>query len=172
MNKILSLAAILCLVTSSLFAQNKPAPEYLLQQNFPDSVLQMTFLAQNGETVSFQEILDDKKGQKVFVDIWASWCKDCLAGLPGITELQEQTEDVSYVFLSVDRGEDNWRKALDKYQMKGDHYYLTTGWHSPLTDYINLDWIPRYFVLNEQGKIILSKSVETKDSQLKQVLLP
>ncbi|MCV9389342.1 TlpA family protein disulfide reductase [Reichenbachiella ulvae] len=171
---VLALSFFLSLIALQLQAQNDPAPQYLMNQNFPDSVLQMTFQSVGGEEATFAQILEGVKGKKVFVDIWASWCKDCVAGMPNLKKLQAQAEgeEVAFVFLSVDREETKWKQAIEKYNLVGDHYLISTGWHSPLTDYIVLDWIPRYFVLDENGEIVLSKAVKADDKKLQEVLLP
>ena len=49
---------------------------------FSEEALQEEFLDWNGKKVSFDEVVSQYKGKKVLIDVWASWCKDCIVGLP------------------------------------------------------------------------------------------
>lgn len=162
MKKIITLLVLAVSVLTSC-AQNRSAPEYLLNQTFPDSI--QSFKMQNikGESITFKEVLEKHKGKKIVLDFWASWCKDCLVGLPKLQELQKETTDVDYVFLSLDKTDERWKNAINKLNIKGDHYFMAEGWKNTLTNYIGLDWIPRYMILNETGKVIHAKAVKVDD---------
>ena len=172
MKKIIAITVLL-FVGNSMFSQNKPAPDYLLNQKFPDSVMQFTLQNIASETITFQKLIEKHKGKKVVVDVWASWCKDCLESLPDLQKLQSKTKkkDIDYVFLSLYKTADRWKKAIKKLDIKGDHYFMPTGWKNTLTNYIGLDWIPRYFIIDKEGKVLLPKAVkvseEFKDKLLK-----
>ena len=34
-------------------------------------------------------LLANNRGKKIVIDVWASWCKDCLESLPDIKKLQD-----------------------------------------------------------------------------------
>ena len=57
----------------------------------------------------------------------ASWCKDCIVGFPKIKELQKEFPDVVFLFLSVDRSNASWQRAIKKYNLVGEHYNLPEG---------------------------------------------
>ncbi|UII25016.1 redoxin family protein [Fulvivirga maritima] len=172
MKKSLFTLTLLFFIAGFCNAQNQPVPDYVTQQQFPDSVRQMQLTTTAGAKITFEEIIKKHEGKKVFLDFWASWCKDCLAGMPDLKELMGKTDDnVEYVFLSLDREEDKWLAALDKYELVGDHYWLNQGWKNELTNYINLDWIPRYVILDEEGNVIMPKAIKAKDKQVEAILL-
>lgn len=170
MKKVLFLTlTFLGLLTSC--AQNKPAPDYLLNQKFPDSIQQYEIENLKGEKVAFKQILEKHKGKKVVLDFWASWCGDCLKSLPNLQNLQKETKNVDYVFLSLDKESGRWKKAIEKLNIEGDHYFMPDGWKNTLTNYIGLDWIPRYMILDEEGKIINAKAVKATDEDFKKLVL-
>lgn len=152
-------------------AQNKSAPDYLLNNEFPNNIKEVKIQTIDGQSVTFGEVLEQHKGKKIVLDFWASWCGDCLRGLPSFQKLQEETTNVDYILLSVDRSETSWKKAITKLKIDGNHYFITDGFKSELANYVDLDWIPRYMILDETGKIIVDKSVNAGDSEFRNILL-
>ena len=74
--------------------------------------------------ISFKNILEKHKGSPIVIDVWASWCPDCIKGFPELKNLQQKHPKAAYVFLSLDKTKDKWTEAIKKYDLKGDHYYL------------------------------------------------
>ena len=137
---------------------------------FSEEALNDTFLNIEGHTVTFKSILDKYKGQTVLIDIWASWCGDCIAGMPKVNALQSQYKDVAYVFLSLDRGEKAWKKGIKKYNVVGDHYYMPNAKKCDFADFVNISWIPRYMVINKAGEIVVFNVIEANDDKLIEAL--
>ena len=63
------------------------------------------------------------------------------------------------------------KKTIKKLRIDGEHYWFHNGQNNELTNYIELDWIPRFMVLDTTGKVIFPKSVHANDPELKRVLL-
>lgn len=173
MNKhLLALVFSFTFISSSYAQYNQPS-KYLVKQNFPDSALSVSLYEHDGTSIKFSELLSKYKGKKVVIDFWASWCRDCFVGLPQLNKLQRKSKnkDVVYIFISVDEEDRKWKYAINQFSLKGDHYRFTNGWRNTLSNYIDLDWIPRYLVLNEQGQIILPKSISIQSRQLANAVL-
>ena len=124
-------------------------------------------LSMDGDEVTFEQILEAHKGKPVLIDIWASWCKDCIAGFPKLKELQAKNTQMDYVFLSLDKEIDRWKNGIEKYALAGDHYYIKAGWKGDFCTSIDLDWIPRYILLDAKGKIKVYRAIETTDQKEK-----
>jgi hypothetical protein len=77
---------------------------------------------------------------------------------------------VVYVFLSLDRTLEKWKKGISKFEIKGDHYFMPAGWNGPFVDFIDLDWITRYMVIDTQGHIKVYKAIKINNNQLRQSL--
>lgn len=121
--------------------------------------------------ITLREVLYNYKGKKIFIDIWASWCKDCIVGVPKVKELQKEFPGVVFLFLSVDRSNPSWKRAIKRYNLKGVHYNLPEGMKDgKFVDFINLNWIPRYMVIDETGEITLFKATNAADKKIKEVL--
>lgn len=128
------------------------SPEVLKQK--------VTQLSDNREA-TFGEILKSENGKITLIEVWASWCGDCVKAMPEMAKFQAGHPDINYLFISVDKEEGAWKNGVEKHVLpnglKGDFILMSGGWgkgaQSAFTKYIELDWIPRYIVLDEDGKI-------------------
>ncbi|GAA3653385.1 TlpA family protein disulfide reductase [Flavivirga jejuensis] len=137
---------------------------------FSEAALNDTFMSFEGDEITFKSILEKHKGKTIVIDIWASWCGDCIKGMPKVKALQSEYKDVVYVFLSLDRGEAAWKRGIEKYQVKGDHYYMPSGKKCPFADFVKIDWIPRYMVINKANEIVVFNVIEADDDKLLKAL--
>ncbi|MBQ4820522.1 TlpA disulfide reductase family protein [Aquimarina sp. MMG016] len=135
---------------------------------FNEASLQDIFVDLKGNEITFESVLKKHKGKVVFIDIWASWCKDCIVGMPKVNELQKTYPSVQFVFLTVDHEQTKWRKGIEKFQIGyGDHYLIKKGWKkSPFCDFLDVGWIPRYIIINPSGKIDLFKATKATDKNI------
>ncbi len=137
---------------------------------FSNEALEETFLNWNEEEVTFREITNTYKGSKVVIDIWASWCKDCIVTLPELKALQQAYPDVKFVFLSLDKTPKSWKRGVERFQIEGEHYFMQGGKKGAFGDFLNVWWIPRYVVLNEKGDITLYKATKITDKNIVEAL--
>lgn len=154
------LALLLILLNTTLSCQNTPVTE------FSDAALADEFETLSGEKVTFESILEKHKGSKLFIDVWASWCKDCLGGLPGVKQLQKDYPELKYIFLSLDKTKRSWKKGVKRLEITGDHYFMDSGWKGAFGEFLDLDWIPRYLIVDPDGKIQVYKAIKTTDKKL------
>ncbi len=133
---------------------------------FSEAALNDTFVSLEGEEVTFKSILEKHKNKTIVIDIWASWCSDCLRGMPKVKALQENNKDVAYVFLSLDRGQKAWKKGIEKYNVVGDHYYMPNAKDCDFADFVSISWIPRYMVINKANEIVVFDVIEADDEKL------
>lgn len=154
---------LICLIFIWACSSERPA-------DFPEKAQQEILIAWNDEEVRFEEILEKHRGRKILIDVWASWCKDCVIGLPNLKKFQKENPEVAYVFLSLDRTERSWRIGATRFQLKGDHYFMKAGKKGALGNFLNLWWIPRYVVVNESGEISLFKATKITDKNIGEAL--
>lgn len=139
----------------------------MVQNNtFSTVTLNKLFVDELGNNISFQNILAKHKGSPVVVEIWASWCSDCIKGFPELKKLQAKYPKTAFVFLSLDKTKEKWTEAVKKFQLEGNHYYLNEKMNGEFGKSIDLDWIPRYIVVDAQGKIALKKAIVANDTLL------
>lgn len=137
------------------------------QTEFTAETLNAKMKSLDGKEMSFKDILAQYKGKTVVIDVWASWCPDCIKGMPKVHDLQKQFPNAVYLFLSYDRADDAWKKGIEKYEVRGEHYHVGTNMKKgEFSEGIKLDWIPRYMVVDKKGKIALFKAIEADDEKL------
>jgi hypothetical protein len=86
--------------------------------------------------------------------------------LPGVKALQAKYPEVDFVFLSLDKKQKAWKKGINRLEIKGDHYFMQSGWKGAMGTFLDLDWIPRYMIIDKQGKIKVFKAIKTSDKTL------
>lgn len=113
--------------------------------------------------VTLKQILNKHKGKTVVIEFWASWCGDCVKAMPKLKELQANNPNVDYVFISLDKNAEKWKLGIEKHELKGDHYWVNdeNGMKGTFGKSVDLDWIPRYMVIDKAGKIVLYRAIET-----------
>jgi thiol-disulfide isomerase/thioredoxin len=130
------------------------------KSNFSNEALAEKLATVDGNQIAFKDILEKHRGQTVLIEVWASWCGDCVKAMPQLKELQANNPDVSYVFISADKTADKWKSGIEKHQLNGDHYLINDGMKGAFGKAIDLDWIPRYIIVDKTGKVVLYRAIE------------
>lgn len=139
-------------------------------KKFAKEALEETLTTVNNEKISFKNVLDTYKGKTVVIDVWASWCPDCIKGMPKVKELQKNYPNVVFLFISLDKTQEAWKKGIEKYNIEGEHYFISGGMKGTFGKAIQLDWIPRYLILDKEGKIALYKAIKADDKKITTIL--
>ena len=122
--------------------------------------------------------LKDFKGKVLFLDIWATWCGPCINQRPHVLELARKYEansNFEVLLISVDSSIDNWLNFLEKEKdYSGINLFIENGMRSSFGNDYNIKAIPRYILIDKNGKILSaditepSKSIELLiDAELK-----
>ena len=129
--------------------------------SFSKEALSETLLVTDGSQVAFQDILKKYEGKTLVIEIWASWCGDCVKAMPKIKELQANNPEVAYLFISMDKTADKWKTGIEKHELKGNHFMANDQMKGVFAKAMDVNWIPRYIIVDKTGKIALYKAIET-----------
>jgi thioredoxin-like negative regulator of GroEL len=55
---------------------------------FSEKALKEQITSIDANQISFQEVLNQYKGKPIVMEVWASWCGDCVKAMPQMKELQ------------------------------------------------------------------------------------
>lgn len=117
-----------------------------------EEVPDFSFVNVAGEDVK----LSDLRGKLVYIDIWATWCKPCIAEHPHWDQLKEEYEGkpVFFLTISIDDSKESWIKMVEDKKMGGIQWLAGNAWKSEITKHFMVYSIPRFFLLDQDGKII------------------
>lgn len=141
-----------------------------IETNFNEKALGELLITQEGNKVSLKEVIEKHKEKKLVIEIWASWCKDCLKSIPKNKEIQNRYTKYTYIHISIDRTVTQWKNAVKQLKIEGEHYFMPSGWDGSLGEFLQLDWIPRYLIVGEQGKILTFNCEKLQENVLDDTL--
>lgn len=162
----------LTLITISLFsfACSQEAPA-ISKTEFSKQALAQKLEDEKGKTISIQQILNKHKGKIVVIDFWAGWCRDCLKAMPKAKELEDRNTDIDFVFLSLEKTKEGFDKSLEKHNMKDkENYWFSSGWKNNFNNYIELNWIPRYMVIDQKSAIAKYYAISPEDPEIQSTI--
>lgn len=162
------LVYILLFVFQFGFSQEVPK---VLKTKFSKEALAQKLQDKNGKEISIKDILQQHKGKVLVLDFWAGWCKDCLKVFPKAKELEAQNPDIDFVFLSLERSKEGFDKSLDKFEMNDkENYWFASGWKNNFNNYVDLNWIPRYIVVDQKSNIAKYYAISPEDPELQSTI--
>lgn len=154
------------LLSTSVFGFSQDAPK-VNKTAFTKDVLEQKITSTDGKKLSVAEILDRHKGKIVVIDFWASWCQDCLKALPQTVELKKDNPGVDFIYFSLDRSLQQWKNGIEKHDAAAnENYWFDEGWKNKFNTYVDLNWIPRFLVIDQTGAIAKYYSVSPADPEL------
>ncbi len=140
------------------------------QTEFSKESLTAKLITVDKKDISFEEILKQNEGKVVVIEVWASWCSDCVKSMPQVKELKEQYPDIAFVNLSCDKTFDAWKTGIEKHDVTGENYLIKDGMKGEFGQSIKLDWIPRFIVLDKKGNIALFRAIEKDFDKIKETI--
>ena len=122
----------------------------------------------NGGTNS----LSDFKGKLVYVDVWATWCRPCLAEIPALKALHDKLKgkNIEFVSISIDEDKEAWRKVVKERELKGVQLIADKAFESQFIRDYSINQIPTFLIIDKEGRIIDPDAPRPSDPQLAEVL--
>ena len=127
-----------------------------------------TYPDMEGKMVS----LSDFRGKVVLIDVWATWCGPCRGEIPALKKLEKEMEGTDVVFMSVsvdeEKNHQKWLDTIEKEQLGGVQLFAN-GWGKITKDY-KISGIPRFIVIDRQGKVASVDAPRPSNPALKALL--
>lgn len=120
---------------------------------------------------SLDELLKSFKGQKVYIDIWATWCGYCKDEFKYSKEVKQMldSKNISMLYISIDDDsrKQQWMDMIKYYDLKGYHVLANNKLDANLDSILNRSGVPHYVLIDENGKLI--KNDAPYPSQMKEL---
>ncbi|REG84534.1 thioredoxin-like protein [Algoriphagus antarcticus] len=130
------------------------APIEKLRIQDPD----MELLGLGQKRLTFEELLAEKRGEYLYVDLWAAWCIPCIRSFPETKKLQSDYQDkgIQVIYLSVDKNHKFWEEVTRKYEIAIPErsFIIMNVEESEYLKELNVELIPRYLLFDAEGKLI------------------
>lgn len=143
--------------------------EYNKSLNEVKSVYDISLNDINGHLVSFKAF----EGQYLLIDFWASWCDPCIENFPSWEKLAKdyKSDSIQFISVSLDTDSTRWKGAVRKYNLHGIQLSDLKGFHGMLPVYCKVvTSIPRYVLINKEGRIINADAPHPINPELKILL--
>lgn len=107
-----------------------------------------------------KKTLDDFKGKILYVDVWATWCPNCMGEFPYQQQLLKRLKAIQldtaiqFININIDDTRKEWKKALRKYQPIGINLYSSD---TSLYEKWNMAALPAYILLDTSNKVLGKK---------------
>ena len=109
-------------------------------------------------------MLSSFMGKYVYIDMWATWCKPCIAEIPHLKKLEHALEGANIVFVSISTDKDAvaWKNMVVKDEMKGVQLHARKRDFS--NDFLFVS-IPRFILLDPQGRVVEHNMLRPSNAQ-------
>lgn len=116
--------------------------------------------------------LEDFRGKLVYIDVWATWCGPCIGEMPSLAALQDSLKGKDIVFVSICKSDlrNSWERFLDKKKPEGVQLFAEDNDAAFFKDYV-VQGIPRFILIDREGRIIDADAKRPSDARLKTELL-
>lgn len=115
----------------------------------------------NNELVS----LADLKGKPIYIDLWATWCMPCIAEIPALKELEKRFKEIQFVSICKSDTKEKWIKMVSGKELQGIQLFAPKDDIEFFEDYM-VEGIPRFILLDKDGKIVDSNAKRPSDPSL------
>lgn len=90
----------------------------------------------------------------ILINFWATWCPPCIAEMPSLEKLYDDYKDkIVFLFVSNEDGE-----KISKFMRKHDYSFKTYKAISQYPDNFDVTSIPRTFLIDKKGNIVIDKT--------------
>ncbi len=112
----------------------------------------------------------DFKGSYIYIDVWATWCKPCIAELPYLKKLKEKYKDANIKFVSINTNsfKTDWKNFLKARNLEGIQLYA--GEDERFRTLFKAEQVPQFLLFNPKGKISTAVAPRPSETELIELL--
>lgn len=115
--------------------------------------------------------LKEFKGKYVYIDVWATWCGPCKSQIPYLQAIEKKLEskNIAFVSLSIDSDKVAWESSVKTGEVTGNQFLI--GEDNAFKTAYNINSIPRFILLDPEGKVLNANMIRPSDKDLERLLI-
>jgi thiol-disulfide isomerase/thioredoxin len=128
--------------------------------NTEGSLLENAFVGSYDVDVILDQILEENKGNIIYMDIWATWCKPCLEEfkLSRAFKSNFSNDEITYMYVAAQSQEKAWRAMVNKFKLEGTHLLLNDTQFEAFTKRYEIGYFPSYYIIDQKGSVLNQKA--------------
>lgn len=109
----------------------------------------------DNEKTELLALYNNAKGKVIYHDFWFTNCAPCMKELPNYNDLIATTneQDVEFIFYGAYMTNEEWKKTIDKFKLKGKHHLLTKNQLAFFEKYFGVHGFPHHQIIKSNGQI-------------------
>src|SRR5690606_9815661 len=110
------------------------------------------------------------KGKVVVIDIWTTWCQPCYYFYPYFENLalKHASDKVVFLTINIDNQTTHWKKSVAKTSNSLLQWF---GSSAEITHHLNITGIPRYLIIDKDGKIAYTNAPQPDNKTAYELML-
>jgi thiol-disulfide isomerase/thioredoxin len=102
---------------------------------------------------SFNQLLQQHKGDVIYIDFWASWCGPCRKSFPWLNQIQQKYAKQKFTIISinVDNVKSNAEAFLAEHPVQ---YSVLFDSDNTLMQYFSVNAMPSSLLIDKQGQLV------------------
>ncbi len=122
----------------------------------------ITFYDETGKAIP----LDSLKGKVVYLNFWASWCRQCVGDMMSEDKIKIllSKKPVVFAYLAIDGDTVKQKQLIERYKIKGIFAHTPLGWNAPEIAAYGVQSLPAYFIIDKEGKFVMQSAIPPSES--------
>lgn len=144
------------------FIESEIIPIITFHKKQKEALNENIYFVENAENInSLKDAIKSLNANKVYIDVWATWCAPCKVEFKYNKELYGllKSKNITMLYLSVDKDNKNeaWKDMIKYYELEGHHIRVNETFYNDLRNLRgreNSFYIPWHFITDGDGGIL------------------
>lgn len=148
---------------TALIARYQPKIDYARRTARGTKAIDTTMSDPEGKSHKISEFY----GKLLYIDVWATWCHPCCEEIPYLAKVAEHykgNDKIQIISISCDNNRDSWIAKLKKDNPSWLQFILNKGEDKAFGDAWCIEGIPRFIVIDKEGKTYMADAPRPSDS--------